>query len=73
VLAQEGKFSDAVVQFREALRLEPDAADIHNNLGSLLAESGRREEARAQFEEALRLKPDYPDARDNLRRLGNSP
>ena len=31
------------------LRLEPGAADVHNNLGGLLAESGRLGEARRQF------------------------
>ena len=56
----------AIREYREALRLEPGAADVHNNLGGLLAEGGNLAGARAEFEEALRLKPDYAEARANL-------
>jgi Flp pilus assembly protein TadD len=64
-----GRYAEAVGEFGEALRLDPGAADVHNNLGGVLAEAGRLPEARAQFEEALRLKPDYAEARDNLERV----
>jgi Tfp pilus assembly protein PilF len=56
----------AVKAFREAVRLLPDEAVVHNNLGSALAESRRLREAIAEFREAIRLKPDYVGAYINL-------
>jgi len=50
-----------------ALRSQPDAAGIHNNLGGALSlEPGRLQEAIQEYETALRIQPDYPDARYNL-------
>jgi Tfp pilus assembly protein PilF len=66
VLAQLGRLGEAAAQYEADLRLEPNAADVHNNLGGLLAEAGRLPEAEAQFGEALRLNPDYAEARQNL-------
>ena len=48
------------------LRLHPDDAGAHNNLGNVLALQGKPEEAVRQFEEAVRLKPDHAVARNNL-------
>jgi len=47
--------NDAIAQYDEALRLKPDFAEAHDNLGNILAKMpGRSEDAIAQFEEALR-------------------
>ena len=51
------------------MRLRPDFAEVHNNLGNTLMQLGRLDEAQAQYEETLRLKPDYLPARNNLARL----
>lgn len=51
---------------REAIRLKPDSAQAHNNLGLALRLQGRGEEAIAPLREAIRLKPDYADAHYNL-------
>jgi Flp pilus assembly protein TadD len=63
---------------RRALQINPDYAEAHNNLGSVLMEEGRSTEALQHYEEALRLKPDYADARQNrdalqaaLKKAGN--
>jgi tetratricopeptide (TPR) repeat protein len=68
VLANDsGRLNDAIAQFEEALRLNPDFAVAHNDLGVVLARvPGRLGDAIAQCREALRLKPDYADAHFNL-------
>ena len=62
----KGQIDEAIRQFQEAVRLKPDYADAHNNLGVAFAKKGHMDEAIRQFQEALRLKPDYADARKNL-------
>lgn len=51
---------------REAIRLKPDHAEAHNNLGLALRLQGRTEETITPLREAIRLKPDYADAYYNL-------
>ena len=54
-------------QYQEALRLKPDYAEAHNNLGLALQDQGcMLAEAVSQYQEALRLKPDYAEAHNNL-------
>jgi tetratricopeptide (TPR) repeat protein len=66
-LAQAGKASEAIAEYREALRLYPDCAEAHNNLGLALSKiPGGLNEAIAHYEEAIRLKPDFVEAHNNL-------
>jgi tetratricopeptide (TPR) repeat protein len=65
-LFQEGKISEAIQQYEQALRLYPDYAKAHLNLGIALEQTGRAPEAIDQYEEALRLNPDYVKAHYNL-------
>jgi tetratricopeptide (TPR) repeat protein len=55
-----------VASYQQALRLNPDYSEVHNNLGVALAEQGRLTEAVASCQRALRLKPDYAEAHSNL-------
>jgi protein O-mannosyl-transferase len=66
ILRATGRIPEAIAQFEAALRLKPDYAEAHNDLGSALASAGRISEAIAQFEEVVRLEPDYVVARNNL-------
>jgi superkiller protein 3 len=52
--------------FREALRLKPDDATAHNNLGNALLQTGHLQEAIKHYQEALRLQPNLPEAHCNL-------
>ncbi|MBF0460538.1 MAG: tetratricopeptide repeat protein [Magnetococcales bacterium] len=52
--------------WRRALRLQPDCADLHNDLGNLLQGSHRPAEAEAAYRAALRLQPDHADGHYNL-------
>jgi Flp pilus assembly protein TadD len=65
-LVAQGRFDEAMAQYSEALRLDPDSPETHNNLGNALASLGRINEALAQYSEALRLKPDYLEAHVDL-------
>ncbi len=64
-----GRVDEAVAQYREAARLNPENEDAHFNLGVALARQGHPETAKAQYLEALRIYPDYTDADNNLGNL----
>jgi tetratricopeptide (TPR) repeat protein len=61
-----GKTSDAVAAINNALRLDPDLAEAHNNLGSVRLTSRDPKRAEPAFREAIRIRPDYADAHANL-------
>ncbi len=65
-LGIKGQTDEAIIQFHEAIRLNPDYADAHDNLGVGLVKRGQIDEAIIQFQEALRLKPDDPEVHNNL-------
>jgi tetratricopeptide (TPR) repeat protein len=55
----------AIALYHEALRLNPDFAESHSNLGLELKKMGRTEDSIAEFQEAIRLNPDMAQARVN--------
>jgi tetratricopeptide (TPR) repeat protein len=57
---------EAIAYYQQALRINPDYAEVHYNLGIVLAQVGRVPEAIAQYEQALRIKPDYAKAYNGL-------
>jgi len=59
---QAGRFAEAIPLYREILAVEPDLAEIHNNLGHALAALGNPEAAATAFQRAVELKPDNPEA-----------
>jgi protein O-mannosyl-transferase len=66
MLVAQGRYSEAVTQFSEALRLNPGNADAHNDLGSTLQQLGDREQAIEHLRTAIRLQPDHGRAHYNL-------
>ncbi len=62
----QGKLDEAIAEFRAAIRLKPDYAEAHINLGIALQDQGKLEEAIAEYRAAIRLKPDYAEAHYNL-------
>ena len=55
-----------MAHYRKALKIKPDYAEAHYNLGLALAGCGRVEEAIAHYQKALQLKPDYAMALNDL-------
>jgi tetratricopeptide (TPR) repeat protein len=60
------KLNQAAGEFRIAVRLKPDYARAHFNLGSALANMGRLDEAIREFSEVLRIDPSSRAARESL-------
>ena len=58
-LSTQGKYEEAIVAFREALRIDPGYASVRCNLGAVLFARGDVEGAIASYREALRLDPSY--------------
>jgi tetratricopeptide (TPR) repeat protein len=52
VLSRQGKLDEAILQFREAIRVDPEYAAAYNNLAASLVQQGKPEEAAA-----LRARP----------------
>jgi len=63
---QRGRPQQVVEHLLRLVKLRPDYAEAHNNLGNALARLGRLREAEASFREALRHKPNYAEAHNNL-------
>ena len=69
VFEATGELDIAIEEYKKAIELGADYADVHNSLGKALAKKGFFEEARIEFEKALRLNPRYLEAQRNLNEL----
>mmetsp|Transcript_15902 Transcript_15902/g.29084 ORF Transcript_15902/g.29084 Transcript_15902/m.29084 type:complete len:876 (-) Transcript_15902:97-2724(-) len=58
LLASRGRFAEALALVEEALRLEPQRADLHQGLGQCLSQLGRLDEAIQAFDAALQRDPE---------------
>src|SRR5258708_28104463 len=65
-LKAKGDAVSALAAFERAATLEPNAADLRDEIGFLLAVQGRQAEALPNFEEAIRLNARYAPARYHL-------
>ena len=65
----EKNWQSARTEFRAALSLNPDNADIYDKLGIVFAQEDEWEKSRKAFKSALQLNPLHPSAKLNLRRL----
>ena len=68
-LSARGRRDEAIAAFQEALRIDPDYAQAHNNLGALLQLGGRADAALEHYRRAVALRPDNVEAHTNLGQL----
>jgi protein O-mannosyl-transferase len=76
VLFESGRFDEAIAECQKALKIKPDLAAAHNNLGVALIRSKQGgvaalrqksiDEAIGHYRAALQIKPDFIQARSNL-------
>ena len=65
-LAAEGRFSEAIAQYREEIRLEPTFAAAHLNLGKALVATGAVDAGVVELRIAAQLEPNNTQALDAL-------
>jgi len=63
---QAGDLEGAVTEYKQFLKLHPEATAIHSNLGAALAGLGRYQEALPEYKIALKQSPKLAGARLNL-------
>ena len=65
-----GRPQEALHEFEEALKLDPNFAEAHRGRGLVLEFGfGKLPEAEAEYRKALELKPAYPEAQNDLGQL----
>ncbi len=65
-LEEQGKFREAVENYRRLLEIRPDEQGAHNNLGNLQRKLGQLDAAAASYRRALEIKPDCAMTHANL-------
>jgi tetratricopeptide (TPR) repeat protein len=76
-LFQSGRFDEAISECQKALKIKPDFAAAHNNLGAALVktqrdgdgarrQTGAVDEAIVHYRKAVQIKPDFAQAWSNL-------
>ena len=75
-LFQSRRFDEAIAECQRTLKIKPDFAAAHNNLGAAFVENrgrngpggqnGAVEEAIAHYQRALQINPDFVQAQSNL-------
>src|SRR5262249_26493736 len=65
-LSAADQFEDALLSYDQAISLDPDDHQAHNNRGNLLSEIGRVDEAVRAYRRSLALRPDVLATHTNL-------
>lgn len=65
-LFEAGKYAEAEIEVREAIRLAPNWAALHDNLGTICSEQDKFLEALMHYIDALRIDPESPTVTYNL-------
>jgi len=65
-LKRRGWLDEAVINFYQALKLDPNYTEAHYNLGNTLATQGKFDEAISHYHQALQFEPNSPMVHGNL-------
>ena len=65
-LFEAGQYPEAEQEVREAIRLAPNWAALHDNLGTICSEQNKLQEALIHYVDALRIDPESPTVTYNL-------
>jgi len=60
------KIDESMVEYKRALLIEPDYAEVYYGLGAAYFRQGKIDKAMVEYKRALSIKPDYAEAHDLL-------
>ena len=63
---RQKRLAEAITEWRRAIEVTPDVAELHHNLGNAYARQGALREAIDSWEQALQISPDLAEACNNL-------
>ena len=68
ILFYEEKFHEAINNYREALKRDPNTNNARANMGWAYWSLGRTDEARSAWQQVLQTAPDHPSAKAGMAR-----
>ena len=66
MLQQQGKLHEALIHYKEAIRIHPTFADAYSNMGNALKEMQDINGAIQCYTRAIQINPAFADAHSNL-------
>jgi len=66
---RKGRLEEAIKEYREFLKLNPDSAEAHNSLGNVYYKQGRLDDALGEYRTALKLHPDSAEVHNNIGKI----
>lgn len=66
IYLSQNKIAEAIEEYQETLRIDPEFGGPHNNLGNIYFNHNKFTEAINEYKEALRLRPEFAGAHNNL-------
>ena len=65
-LRHQGKLDDAIIEFRDAIEIDPKDVDAPNNLGVAPRDQGKLDDAVAESRRTIEIDPKDADVHNNL-------
>jgi len=66
---KKGWLDEATKEYKIAIKLEPQVASFHNNLGAIYAHKNQIDKAEKEFKKSLKIDPTLKEAADNYRNM----